>query len=179
MQDTRILIVVDMQNDFIDGSLGTKEAVAILPNVIKKITDYPGEIYYTQDTHYENYLDTFEGKKLPVMHCIKGTQGHRLNKEIKAAAADNQAQPIEKLTFGSVELADMLKKKFKGTLEEIELIGLCTDICIISNALILKAYFPEAKITVDAGCCAGVTIESHMNALAAMKMCHIDIVNED
>lgn len=179
MLNNKVLIVVDMQNDFIDGSLGSNEAVAIVSNVIKKIDDYKGKVYYTQDTHYENYLETFEGRKLPVMHCIKGTEGHRLNKEIEALAIRNQVEPIEKLTFGSVELAELLKKEFGSSLEEIEVVGLCTDICVISNALILKAHFPEVKITVDANCCAGVTVESHKNALAAMKMCHIDIENEE
>ncbi|HWT73420.1 MAG TPA: isochorismatase family cysteine hydrolase [Mobilitalea sp.] len=179
MSENRVLIVVDMQNDFIDGSLGTREAAAIVPKVVKKISEFQGKVYYTQDTHYENYLETAEGKKLPVLHCIKGTEGHRLNREIEALCKKDTSGPVEKLTFGSVELAELLKKEYASTLDEIELVGLCTDICVISNTLILKAYFPEVRITVDASCCAGVTPESHKNALNAMKMCHIDIMNED
>jgi len=178
MSEQKILIVVDMQNDFIDGSLGTKEAQTIVPNVINKIKAFEGPIYYTQDTHFENYLDTAEGKKLPVKHCIKDTEGHRLNKEIEELCNTNQSELIEKITFGSIDLPELLQQRYGTSLAEIELIGLCTDICVISNAIILKAKFPEVKITVDASCCAGVTVESHQNALSAMKMCHIDVVNE-
>lgn len=167
-----------MQNDFIDGSLGTKEAVEIVPEVVKKIKNFKGKVYYTQDTHEDDYLDTFEGHKLPVKHCIRGTIGYGLNKEIDKLRKDKDSTIIEKGTFGSIELPEILRKEYAYSLQEIELIGLCTDICVISNALILKAFFPETRIIVDAACCAGVTPQSHGNALDAMKMCHIEIINE-
>lgn len=164
----RTLIVVDMQNDFINGSLGTKEAQAILPNVRKKIDEYKkegGEIIFTRDTHQENYLDTPEGRKLPVKHCIEGTQGW----EIAEGLLEENCRVINKPSFGWM---GWQKEEF----EEIEIIGLCTDICVVSNALILKAAFPEAEITVDSSCCAGVTPKSHDAALETMKMCQINVV---
>jgi nicotinamidase-related amidase len=179
MPENKILIVIDMQKDFVDGSLGTKEAAAIVPNVIKKINDFDGKVIYTKDTHYEDYLETTEGKKLPVKHCIQGTKGHELQEDIHELCKKNQSAIYEKVTFGSSEMAKELQKEFKNSLEEIELIGLCTDICVISNALMLKAFFPETKIVVDASCCAGVTVETHKNALEAMKMCQIEVINED
>lgn len=173
----RILIVVDMQNDFVDGALGTKEAEAIVENVVKKIGEYPKDhIYATRDTHQPNYSETQEGKMLPVTHCIEGTQGWELNARVQEALGS--AILVNKPTFGSYALADMMVMEFAG-LEpsecEIELIGLCTDICVVSNALLLKARLPEVKISVDAACCAGVTLESHEAALKTMQMCQINI----
>ena len=175
MQD--ILIVVDMQNDFIDGALGTKEAVEIVPNVKKKITEFNGKVFFTRDTHFENYLQTQEGKNLPVPHCIKGTPGWEIRPELDAL---RRSEPIDKLTFGSSELGSILVKENQDNpINSITLIGLCTDICVISNAMIAKAFLPEVPIIVDAKCCAGVTPESHQNALSAMKMCQIRIDNEN
>lgn len=166
----KILVVVDMQNDFIDGALGTKEAVAILPNVKSKIESYKNEkIYFTRDTHGENYLETQEGKKLPVPHCIKGTDGWQISDEIDASGWE----VIDKPTFGSVALSKLIKE---DNPESVELCGLCTDICVISNAMLIKATLPEVKIIVDESCCAGVTPESHKNALEAMKMCQIEVM---
>ncbi len=172
---TKILVVVDLQNDFVTGALGTQEAQAIVPRVCVKIRNFPGPVYYTQDTHGEDYLQTQEGKYLPVEHCIRGTWGWQLEPQIEAL---RKSTPIEKPTFGSKGLADVLKARhtYEGPLEEIQLVGLCTDICVISNALLLKAYLPEVKITVDASCCAGVTPESHQRALEAMKACQVEIV---
>ena len=172
----KILIVVDMQNDFIDQALGTKEAVGIVENVAKKIKGFDGKVIYTQDTHPENYLETQEGKNLPVKHCVKGSEGWQISAILPVKEDDTV---IEKPTFGSVELGVYLKKLAEDVeIEEIEVIGLCTDICVISNALLIKAFLPEVKISVDASCCAGVTPESHKNALEAMKMCQISITNE-
>ena len=168
----KVLVVVDMQKDFIDGSLGTKEAVAIVPNVIEKIKEYESKndlIIYTKDTHFDNYMETSEGKKLPVPHCIKGTPGHDIPGEI-LREHDNI---IEKLTFGSKDLIEYLSNI---SFDEIELIGLCTDICVISNTLLIKAFYHEKKVVVDSLCCAGVTPQSHSEALNTMKMCQIDII---
>lgn len=167
----RLLVVVDMQKDFIDGSLGTKEAQEIVPNVAEKIKEYQNagdQVVFTFDTHYENYLETQEGKRLPVKHCIKGTEGWELDKALQ----DFEGEYFEKPSFGSRELAQWAEK---GEFSSIELVGLCTDICVISNALLLKAYLPETPVSVDASCCAGVSPESHNNALEAMKMCQIDV----
>lgn len=164
----KTLIVVDMQNDFIDMALGTKEAVAILPRVRAKIEEYKGrgdEIIFTRDSHGENYLSTPEGKKLPVPHCIKGTKGW----EIADGLYVEGAKIIDKPNFGWPNWKD-------ESLEEVELIGLCTDICVVSNALIIKATFPDAEVKVDSACCAGVTPESHGAALTTMKMCQIDVI---
>ena len=167
----RLLVVVDMQRDFIDGSLGTKEAQAIVPAVRDKVVTYQAEgwdVAFTLDTHEEHYLYTQEGKKLPIRHCIAETDGWELCEEL----GDFKGRYFEKNTFGSMELAQWAAKK---GYEEIELVGLCTDICVISNAMLLKAALPEARIRVDGGCCAGVTPESHKNALEAMKMCQIEV----
>ena len=167
------LIVVDMQNDFIDGALGTKEARAIVPRVVEKIKNFEengGKVLFTRDTHDENYLNTQEGKNLPVVHCIKGSHGFELAEEIKPYC---KGKIFDKPTFGSTELGQYLAEQ--GDAKEITLVGLCTDICVISNALLLKAFLPEAVIRVDQECCAGVTPESHANALEAMKMCQIGI----
>ncbi len=169
----KVLLIVDMQNDFIDGALGTAEAVKIVPKVVEKIQNFDGLVLYTRDTHEENYMETQEGAKLPVPHCIRGTYGWELNDEIKALA---KTEPIDKPTFGSMELAERLKAldETEG-LESITLCGLCTDICVISNALLAKAALPEVPVYVSADCCAGVTVESHLNALEAMKMCQVMI----
>ena len=181
----KVLVVVDMQNDFIDGALGTPEAQAIVPKVVKKIEEFDGEVLWTQDTHSDDYLETQEGRLLPVEHCISASNGWQIHSSVKAAIqskhpADDQLNGFEKKTFGSLALAGRLYQEvaFGDGIEEIALVGLCTDICVISNALLLKAFMPEVKITVDASCCAGVTPESHKTALAAMKMCQINIENE-
>lgn len=171
----KILIVIDMQNDFINGVLGTKEAVDIVDKVKEKIEEYRNDgnvILFTRDTHYENYLETQEGINLPVKHCIKGNKGWEISSELDT----KDSVIIDKPTFGSTKLVDIITNSYSDV--EFELIGLCTDICVISNALLIKAYLPEAKITVDAACCAGVTPESHRNALSAMRMCHINVTNE-
>ena len=174
MQD--ILIVVDMQNDFIDGSLGTKEAVAIVPRVAEKIRGFAGRVLFTRDTHQSDYLDTQEGKNLPVVHCVEGTDGWQLRDEIAALC---ETTPIDKPTFGSKRLGEiLLGLDALEPIGSVTVIGLCTDICVISNALLVKAFLPEVPVTVDAACCAGVTPESHRNALAAMKMCQIAVENE-
>lgn len=171
----KFLIVVDMQKDFVDGSLGTAEAVKIVPNVVDKINSFDGEIIVTYDTHFENYMETSEGKKLPVPHCIKGTDGWALEKAVQKALNGKKYTTVEKPTFGSVELPKIIKKSAKDEAFSIELIGLCTDICVVSNALLLKANFPEAQISVDSSGCAGVTVDSHNAALQTMKMCQIDV----
>ena len=170
----KILIVVDMQNDFIDGSLGTKEAVSIVDNVIAEIAKYDTkDIFATRDTHPENYLETQEGKNLPVPHCIKGTKGWEICPQLEAL---REAEAIDKVTFGSEKLGELLQEENrKEQIEDITLVGLCTDICVISNALLLKAFLPETPIIVDASCCAGVTPKSHETALDAMRMCQINI----
>ena len=171
----KFLIVVDMQNDFIDGALGTKEAVAILPAVKEKIESFDGRIIFTRDTHEADYLGTQEGANLPVEHCIKDTDGWQINAELEALRKN---EAIDKPSFGSAGLAEKLKSyNEKEKIESIELIGLCTDICVISNAMIIKAYLPETPISVDASCCAGVTPESHQRALDAMAVCQIKILN--
>lgn len=172
----RLLIVVDMQNDFIDGALGTKEAVAIVPKVIDKIKNFDGKVLATKDTHEANYLQTQEGRNLPVEHCIRGTNGWELHSEIASLIED---EAFEKSTFGSRCLAKVLKSynDRDEKIESITLVGLCTDICVISNAMVLKAFLPEVEIIVDAACCAGVTPESHLRALEAMQVCQIKIEN--
>lgn len=172
----KILIVVDMQNDFIDGSLGTKEAEAILANVIDKIKGFDGMVMFTQDTHQTDYLKTQEGENLPVEHCIEGTYGWELQKDIKSLMEEKNSPGYTKNTFGSKDLVhELVELSEKEGIEEIQLVGLCTDICVISNALTIKTFLPEIKISVDASCCAGVTPESHENALSAMKVCQIEV----
>ena len=171
------LVVVDIQKDFVDGSLGTAEAVAILENAAAKIKAFQGEIFVTFDTHFENYMDTAEGKKLPVPHCIAGTDGWQLHEKIAAALEEIPHTPVKKLTFGSVELPELIRQAAAGEDFDVTLIGLCTDICVVSNALILKANFPEKEICVDAACCAGVTPQSHDAALTTMQMCQIRVEN--
>ena len=173
----KFLIVVDMQNDFIDGALGTAESVEIVNNVKTKIEGFDGKVIFTRDTHCENYLTTQEGRNLPVEHCIKNTYGWQIREELDALRKN---EAIDKPTFGSAELGEMLKaENEKEKIESITLIGLCTDICVISNAMLIKAFLPETKVRVDAACCAGVTPDSHKTALNAMKMCQIEIENEE
>jgi len=172
----RMLIVVDMQNDFIDGVLGSASALKIVDSVSQKIADYrdtKSPVIFTRDTHNGEYLKTQEGKNLPIPHCIHNTDGWNISSKLDA----RDSLIVDKQSFGSLDLA----KAISGyeALTEIELIGLCTDICVISNALILKAAFPEVKITVDASCCAGITPESHKNALNSMKMCQVSVINEE
>ena len=172
----KVLVVIDMQNDFIDGSLGTKEAEGIVENVVKKIKEYePENVQATRDTHEENYLETAEGKKLPVIHCVEGTPGWEINEMV--AEALGSAVIVNKPTFGSVVLAELLQAENDKEELEIELVGLCTDICVVSNALLLKAVMPEINISVDASCCAGVTPQSHEAALTTMQMCQITVNN--
>lgn len=164
----KTLIVVDMQNDFIDGSLGTKEAEAIVDNVRRKIAEYQamgGEIIFTRDTHQPDYLTTNEGRHLPVEHCIIGTEGWRIADGLEVDGAIY----IDKPSFGYTNWKDY-------DLEEVELVGLCTDICVVSNALIIKAFYPEIKVSVDSSCCAGVTPETHDAALTTMRQCQVEIL---
>ena len=173
----KILIVVDMQKDFVDGALGSKEAVSIVDNVVKKIESFDGDVIVTYDTHGESYMESQEGKNLPVPHCIKGTAGWELDKKVQAAVDKREYKAIEKPTFGSTELVEYIKENYNADETEIELVGLCTDICVVSNALLLKANFLETRVSVDASCCAGVTPESHNAALVTMKMCQVDVVD--
>lgn len=170
------LIVVDIQKDFVDGALGTAEAVEMIDRAAEKIRNFDGEIFVTYDTHFENYLETAEGKKLPVAHCIKGTDGWKLDRNIAEALAEKQFTAVEKHTFGSTDLPKLLKKAAGEEDFDVTLIGLCTDICVVSNALILKANFPEKEIIVVSSCCAGVTPETHQAALTTMKMCQIQVI---
>ena len=174
----KFLVVVDIQKDFVDGALGTPEAVVMIPNAVKKINEFDGDIFVTYDTHFDNYMETSEGKKLPVPHCIKGADGWKLNSDVAEALAKKNYTEVEKLTFGSVELPELISEVVGEEEFSVELIGLCTDICVVSNALILKANFPEMEIFVDASCCAGVTPESHNAALTTMKMCQINVTGE-
>ena len=171
----KVLVVVDMQNDFIDGALGTKEAVAIVPAVKAKIENFDGVVLFTRDTHFDNYMETQEGKNLPVPHCIIDTYGWQIREELDTLRT---TEAINKLTFGSDELPMRLKKiNEEEGIESITFIGLCTDICVISNAFVTKAFFPEIPLIVDASCCAGVSPQSHENALNAMAVCQIKIEN--
>ena len=174
----KILIVVDMQKDFVDGALGSAEAAAIVDNAVKKIESFDGDIIVTYDTHSEDYMETQEGKNLPVPHCIKGSDGWQLDKKVQTALEGREYKTIEKPTFGSVALVEYIKESYDPDGIEIELIGLCTDICVVSNALLLKANFLEAKVSVDASCCAGVTPDSHDAALLTMKMCQVCVIGE-
>lgn len=173
-----VLIVVDMQNDFVSGALGTPEAREIVPAVVERVEEgvRRGErILFTRDTHGADYLETQEGKHLPVPHCIRGTEGWEIVEPLRKYAE----HPIDKPTFGSSQLDRLLLAENEGTpIEKVTLIGLCTDICVISNALLVKAFLPEAEVAVDAACCAGVTPESHRTALAAMGPCQISVENE-
>ena len=168
----KYLIVVDMQNDFITGSLGSELAKKIVPDVVEKVKKFTGKVIFTRDTHFVDYMQTQEGNKLPVQHCIKDTDGWQICDELKSYAND----VVDKITFGSIDLPGILKD-YGDEIDEIELCGLCTDICVISNAMILKASFPETKIVVDGKCCAGVSVESHKTALEAMKAVQIEILD--
>ena len=172
-----ILVVVDMQNDFVTGPLGTPEARTILPKVAEKVKNFPGRVLFTRDTHEENYLESREGRALPVPHCIRGTRGGEICPELETLRKE---EPIDKPTFGSTGLGEVLRAadQYGEKIGKITLVGVCTDICVISNALLLRAFLPEAEIAVDAACCAGVTPESHQTALRAMKACQIAIENE-
>ena len=174
----KVLVVVDMQNDFIDGSLGTVQAQGIVSKVISKIKSYPADcIYATRDTHGEDYMETQEGKYLPVAHCIRGTDGWELIPELEELKDSRKVQCFDKPAFGSVALAEALRAMYQaGELEAVELVGLCTDICVVSNALLIKAFMPELPVSVDASCCAGVTPEKHAAALETMRSCQIQIL---
>ncbi len=175
----RFLIVIDMQYDFVYGSLGTSEAVKILPAVEKAIREFDGEIFATLDTHYENYLETAEGKNLPVKHCIKGTKGYAVVDSVLKELEAKGYTALEKPTFGSTRLPCLLKEKAGCEEFSVKLIGLCTDICVVSNALLLKSHFPEAEISVDRAATAGVTVKTHEAAIDTMKMCQIIIENDN
>lgn len=177
----KVLVVIDAQNDFIDGSLRNEEAIKAVPGIVEKISSFCGDaIFVTQDTHQENYLDTPEGKKLPVIHCVRGTQGWEINPQVKSALDLAKQRGInvtyiEKPTFGSYELVDSLKAL--GDNLDIQYVGFCTDICVVSNVLLAKAAFYDvAKLSVDSSCCAGVTPQSHQAALQTMQMCQVDIL---
>lgn len=176
-----VLVVVDMQNDFIDGALGSKEAEAVVDKVVEKIAGFEGTVIATYDTHEENYMDTREGKYLPVPHCIRETEGWKLNPNVEAALEKAGYRAVYKPTFGSVELVEIVKNFLReNELSEkdvtITLVGLCTDICVVSNAMLLKANFIEMDIRVDSACCAGVTPEKHEAALETMRSCQIEVL---
>lgn len=174
MQD--ILVVVDMQNDFITGPLGSVEAEEIIPSVAKRIAAFRGRVYFTKDTHEEDYLDTQEGKMLPILHCLRGSEGWML---CDALGEDRRRLVIEKGCLGSIALGQrLIEENRREPIRSVTLIGLCTDMCVISNALILKACLPEAEIRVDASCCAGASEKGHQTALDAMKTCQVIIENE-
>ena len=179
----RILVVVDMQKDFIDGALGTAEAVSIVDRVVEKIENWDGSVIATRDTHTENYLNTLEGKNLPVVHCVRGTAGWDIDPKVAAALDKKGAEVVDKPTFGSMELARMILgdnmgfHDGSGPVGEVQLVGLCTGICVISNALLLKAAMPNVPVKVDAACCACVTPDSHKTALEAMKLCQVEILS--
>ena len=188
----KVLCIIDCQNSFIDGELGTPEARAIVPRVVEKLNNYPDKantvILFTKDTHYSDYLDTLEGKYLPVPHCIENTPGWSINREIKDAVRTNRfltyssgeiiKSRIYKNTFGSDVLGNFLERH-EDDIEEIEFIGLCTDVCLISNVLMARQKLPNTKIYVDASCCAGTTVEKHKAALEVMKSCQIEVINEE
>lgn len=172
-----VLVVIDMQNDFIDGALGTKEAQAIVSSVTERIRECKGQLVIaTMDTHNDDYMNTSEGRHLPVPHCIKGTKGWEIREEVALELKKAEAEIFEKPTFGSEQLAEYLYEMARKEELKIELVGLCTDICVVSNALLLKAKLPETEIKVNAKCCAGVTPESHQASLLTMKMCQVEIV---
>ena len=177
----KLLVVVDMQNDFVTGVLGTAEARAIVSKVVEKVKNFDGEIIFTRDTHSKDYLKTLEGKNLPVEHCIRNTEGWNIIPELKDYADMHPGMIYDKGSFGSVDMCEKVCRMvyYENEIESIEIIGVCTDICVISNALMLKAFVSNIPIAVDASCCAGVTPEAHLNALKAMKSCQIEILNGD
>lgn len=173
----KILVVIDMQNDFTYGALKNDDAIGIIPAIEDKILSFDGEVIYTRDTHTKDYLETQEGRKLPVKHCIIGSEGWEIVKPLEELRQKKNAKTIDKPTFGSLELADYVLNLYnEGNVEEIEFIGVCTDICVISNAMLVKNTIPELTVKVDASCCAGVSKESHETALKAMAACQIEIV---
>jgi len=183
METRKILVVIDVQNDFITGALRNEEAIKNVPNIVKKIREFNGDaIFYTMDTHEENYLQTNEGQKLPVVHCVKGTEGWNIETNVQAALNDAKLRNIkvvcvEKPTFGSFDLVDEIKRVSLWANLDIEFVGFCTDICVVSNALMVKAaFYDKATVKVVENCCAGVTPESHEAALTTMKMCQIDVI---
>ena len=172
----KCLVVIDVQNDFVSGSLGTPEAQAMLPRLEEKLRGFEGCVWMTLDTHGADYMDTQEGKHLPVPHCVRETEGWQLAGELGKLAESLGAGVVEKPTFGSEELVASLKALYEaGELESIELVGLCTDICVVSNALMLKAAMPELPMSVDSACCAGVTPQKHEAALEVMRSCQIAV----
>ncbi len=173
----QVLAVIDMQVDFVNGSLGTEEAEGIVSAVADKILNWKGPVYATRDTHETDYLETQEGRNLPVAHCIRSTPGWEIVPEVAEALKEKNAIIIDKPTFGSLILAEQLKELNQKEPISIELVGLCTDICVVSNALLLKANMPETAISVDASCCAGVTPASHQEALDTMRSCQIEVRN--
>ena len=187
----KVLVLVDLQNDFIDGTLGSQAAKDIIPNVVKKIEEYPNKsdtlVLFTKDTHYDNYLETLEGKLLPVEHCIENTKGWSINREVKDAVKRSRFltcstdkvinSRIYKNTFGSDVLRETLLK-YEDLIDRVELIGLCTDICLVSNALMVRQTLPNTEVVVDASCCAGTTLDKHYAALEVMKSCQISVINE-
>lgn len=183
METRKILAVIDVQNDFITGSLRNEEAIKKVPNIVKKINGFDGDaIFYTMDTHQENYMETNEGKKLPVIHCVKGTDGWQIETSVMAALNEAKNRGIkvvciEKPTFGSYDLVDAIKRVSLWADVDIEFVGFCTDICVVSNALLVKAaFYDKAMVSVIEDCCAGVTPESHEAALTTMRMCQIDVI---
>ena len=183
MDTRKVLVVIDVQNDFITGSLRNEEAIKNVPNIVKKINEFDGDaIFYTMDTHPENYMETNEGKKLPVVHCVKGTEGWQIEDSVMDALTDADRRGIkvvrvEKPTFGSYDLVEEIKHVSLWADLDIEFVGYCTDICVVSNALLVKAaFYDKANIKVVENCCAGVTPETHEAALTTMKMCQIEII---
>lgn len=181
---SELLVVIDMQNDFITGALGTEEAKAVVPKVCEKIEGWKDDIILTRDTHHDNYMDTAEGKMLPVPHCLEGTDGWQINEDVNQSyekmvgmCSGHFFSIVDKPTFGSMDLPKVIELKGKKY-DRIVLCGVCTDICVISNAMICRAAYPEAVIEVDASCCAGVCPQSHKTALEAMAPCNIKITNE-
>ncbi len=175
----KLLIVVDYQNDFVTGPLGSREAAEIKDRLLEKVRNFDGTVVYTKDTHNADYLETQEGKNLPVPHCVKDEEGWMLVPELEVLVQENAGIIYEKNTFGCIRLAEDIRELYeKETLESVELIGVCTDICVIANALLIKTFVPEVPVLVDAACCAGVTPESHRRALDAMKVCQIQITEE-
>ena len=187
----KVLCVIDAQEDFINGALGSPEAQAIVPKIVEKLNNYPDKntlLLFTKDTHYINYLDTFEGKHLPIPHCIENTPGWSINREIEKAVKDNRFlsyssgkiinSRVYKNTFGSDDLEELLVKH-KNDIESVEFVGLCTDVCVVSNVLMARQKLPSTPIYVDASCCAGTTVEKHKAALEVMKSCQIEVTNEE
>lgn len=173
----KILVVIDMQNDFVTGALGSEEAKKIVPTVVEKVKNYDGDVIFTRDTHGKDYMQTQEGKNLPVPHCIKGTDGWQIIPELLTLQQEKNCKVFDKPTFGSTELAEYIKNEYENrNAEEVELIGVCTDICVVSNAMLIKANAPELQVSVTAGCCAGVTPKKHDAALETMQSCQIKII---